>query len=110
MTRLLAYVRRLLLADIACVLLVIAGHLIALPLFAWRGLREGASGRVTRAALLWDLTVAALLGAEPGETVSTYAARRRGAGCLLCRLLDIRWPDHCKDAAGVYFDIVRRRR
>ncbi len=98
------------LADIACVLLVIGGHLIALPLFAWRGLREGASDRVARAALLWDLCIGALLGGEPGETVSTMAARVRGRWCLLCRLLSVRWPSHCEDSAGVYFDLVRRRR
>ena len=101
-----------LLAGIACVLIVLIGHAIALPLFAWRGIREGASTRVERAALLWDLLLAALLGAEPGETVSTWAARvraERRAACWLCRLLDVRWPGHCADADGVYFDLIKRR-
>jgi hypothetical protein len=99
-----------LLADIACVLLVIVGHLIALPLFALHGIREGASARVERAALLWDLMIAALLGAEAGETVSTMAARKRGRWCVLCQLLAIRWPGHCEDASDVLFITVRTRR
>lgn len=98
-------------ADVLCVLLVLLGHLIALPLFVWRGIREGASPRVERAALLWDLMLATLLGAEPGETVSTWAARVKTRwACLLCHLLNVRWPSHCEDSAGVLFEIVRRRR
>lgn len=99
-----------LLADLCCVLLVVAGHALALPLFVWRGLREGASERVVRAALLWDLCIGALLGAGPGETISTMSARVGGKWCYLCRLLDVRWPNHCADADGVYFDLVRRKR
>ena len=100
-----------LLADLCCVLLVVVGHLIALPLFAWRGiqaLRGGDLDRVVRAALLWDLCIGALLGAEPGETVSTMAQRVKGRWCLLCRLLSVRWPRHCSDADGVLFELTRR--
>ena len=88
--------------------LVLLGHALILPLALLR-LRD--SVRVTRAALLWDLCMARLMGAEPGETVSTWAARvRSGWACAMCRLLSVRWPRHCEDADNVLFNIVRSKR
>lgn len=44
----------------------------------------------------------ALTGGDPGETISSRAAKARNEGrewgCLLCRLLDWIQNDHCKDA------------
>lgn len=99
-----------LIADLMCVVMVVIAHAVALPLFVWRGLREGASERVGRAALLWDLMMAELLGAPEGQTVSMWMARLRPKwrACVLCRLLDVRWPGHCDDAMGVEFEIRRR--
>ena len=101
-------------ALIACLLLVLIGHALILPLAAWRALREGVArgSRASDAALLWDLCIARLLGAEPGETVSTWAQRVKPSrwACVLCRLLSVRWPAHCEDSGGVLFNIVRSRR
>lgn len=98
-------------ADVGCLLLVIVGHAIALPLAAWRAWRGGVSpgSPAYRAALHWDLMIAALLGAPDGWTVSTWAARRRPAraACAFCALLERRWPTHCDDSADVAF-VVRR--
>ena len=103
-----------LLADLACIALVVLSHLATLFVWAWRAWREGvAEGTPAyRAALHWDLMQGALYGSDEGETVSTLAARKRPARlpCLLCRLLSVRWRNHCDDADGVLFITVRTRR
>ena len=94
------------------VLLVLIGWLGTLVAWLahvyWGGVDP--TSRAFRAALLFDLMVAALMGAEPGETVSTYMARLRPTrpACWFCSLLAVQWPTHCDDAAGVYFDLVKR--
>ena len=95
-------------AFCAYALLIVAGHLVMLPLAAWRALQSvDSDSPAFRAALLWDLALAALLGAQPGETVSTYMARLRPArvACAFCRLLAVRWPTHCDDAASMKFTV-----
>lgn len=96
-------------AFCAYALLIIAGHLVMLPLAAWRALQSvDTDSPAFRAALLWDLALAALLGAQPGETVSTYMARKRSewrVACAFCRLLAVRWPSHCDDAATMKFTV-----
>ena len=99
-----------LLAWLAYAALIVVGHLAALPIMLWRAVFEGVDGRVYRAALLWDLMLAELLGAPEGQTVSTWMAHKRPGlmPCLFCRLLSVRWPTHCDDAAGVEFEVRRK--
>jgi len=101
-------------ALVACLAFVVGGQALMLPLAVWRAIRGGVTlgSRASDAALLWDLCIARLLGAEPGETVSTWAARVRSArwACALCRLLSVPWPSHCEDSDNVLFNIVRSRR
>lgn len=101
------------LADIACAVLCVAAWLALLPLVAWRGVRGGwaEDSRATRALLLIDLALGELLGADRGETVSTWCARIRPArvACAFCTLLAQRWPTHCDDQLGVRFDLQRFR-
>lgn len=43
-----------------------------------------------------DITVGAMIGARPGETISHYANRHRATwGGPVCAVLDAIDPDHC---------------
>ena len=99
------------LSLVADALLVVLAQILMLPVWAYYALAEGVDihSRAYRAALLWDLAVGALAGADEGETFSTYMARLRPARlpCLFCALVAIAWPGHCDQAAGVKF-ILRK--
>jgi hypothetical protein len=101
-----------LLADIVCILAVLVVQTFVFPLALWRAWKNGVGeGSATyRAALHWDLMVAALFGADEGETVSTYFGRRRSGkvACAFCKLLSYRWPTHCEDAAKYTFVTWRK--
>lgn len=100
------------LSLIADALLVVLAQILMLPVWAYYALAEGVDihSRAYRAALLWDLAVGALAGADEGETFSTYMARLRAthrSACLFCWLVGIAWHGHCDDAAGVKFRLIK---